>query len=113
MTSWQLDHPGQRAILSFDTLTSPAGETGTLQLKEGLLLLEAGCLHAAWKAFRDMPPPPHAAGEEPDNSNWLGYYRNALLWHLEAHGLAKDWSDTGRVASECRLPESRIRSSSR
>ena len=52
-----------------------------------------------------MPPPPHAAGEEPDNRNWLGYYRNALLWHLEAHGLAKDWSDTGRVASECRLPE--------
>src|SRR6185369_12818426 len=31
-------------------------------------------------------------------------YRNALLWHLESHGLAKDWNDTHDIASDCALP---------
>ena len=105
LTSWQADHWSQRASLSFDTLTSPAGEIGTAELKEGLLLLEAGCLHAAWKAFRDVALPLPAAAEGSGSGAWLGFYRNALLWHLEAHGLARDGSDAGRVAFECTLPE--------
>ena len=59
-------------------------------LSEALLLLEAGCLQAAWSAFRSGSAPvqfrDNPAAEE-DDAEWPAYLCSALLWTLRASTL--------------------------
>ncbi len=74
-----------------------------------LLLLEAGCLCATWKAFAakgtDQVASRTASDGEPAPSDWATFLRSALLWHLEYRGLAVDSDGERTLASTCELPD--------
>lgn len=106
LSSWQHDHPGRPAAVSLEIQAPPADAGDVSELNEGLLLLEAGSLRAAWHAVGTMGPRPQAARGEESNPAWQEFYRNALVWHLESHGLAKDWHTADGAVLECKLPES-------
>ena len=80
-------------------------------LAEALLLIEAGCLRAAWDAFRTRPtvvePPPldpDEAANETDES-WAPCLRSALFWHLVTRNLVREQDGVPRVTESCTLPE--------
>ncbi len=98
-TAWHLDrarHPSgielQSADISFDSADASLGEA--------LLLLEAGSLRAAWSALST-----HDSNGVTAGSSWQSYYRSALLWYLEARGLAVEHDGICQLAATCELPE--------
>lgn len=83
-----------------------ASETSKL-LAEAVLLLEAGCLRAAWAAFASLPKddPEEGTAAGTDDPAWTAYLRSALLWHLEARNLVVEQDGKRRAAAHCDLPE--------
>ena len=77
-------------------------------LEEAQLLLEAGCLRAAWEAFRGDGDRSAAVrrGSVPDGTEATqpAYLRASLLWHLETKGLASVRDDGLVPADNCSLP---------
>ena len=79
-------------------------------LAEALLLIEAGCLRAAWDAFRTRPTvvePPHGPDESADkgDESWSPFLRSALFWHLVTRNLVREHDGVPRVTESCTLPE--------
>jgi len=80
-------------------------------LAEALLLIEAGCLRAAWDAFRARPtvvePSPNGADESADKADesWSPFLRSALFWHLVTRNLVREQDGVPRVTESCTLPE--------
>ena len=110
MTTWQLDRAGAPTVLETTFTSCPVslGEKGALS--EALLLLEAGCLYAAWKAFVTMDGDFAAdvsdrSVDEPAAAGWVAFLRSALLWHLEYRGLAAERDGRRIVAESCDLPD--------
>jgi len=94
-------------------------EATASQVGEAALLMEAGCLGAAWQAFRNqissrLATTPGATanagshdvrfGMEPDDRSWPGHLRAALLWHLETRGLVGSREGTPVLSETCPLP---------
>jgi phthiocerol/phenolphthiocerol synthesis type-I polyketide synthase C len=108
-TAWRLDraeHPSELEPQS----TPVAFDGADSSLAEALLLLEAGCLRAAWNALAapDYLPLSRegSATESADAApSWQTYYRPALLWYLEARGLAVERDGRCELATTCELPE--------
>ncbi|MCF8531924.1 MAG: SDR family NAD(P)-dependent oxidoreductase [Reyranella sp.] len=103
--AWRLDRAGHPAVVGLpgETAALPAQAEGPLA--EGLLLLEAGCLRAAWTALgaaaaHDVAP----AGTDQD-AEWRAFLKSAVLWHLEANGLAVEQDGDRTLAAECELPD--------
>ncbi|MCA0305704.1 MAG: acyltransferase domain-containing protein, partial [Proteobacteria bacterium] len=96
---WQLDRPGAPSALVVPELPAPVADAG---LDEALLLIEAGCLRAAWEALRTGAPRP--AGE---SATWPDYLCAALSWHLETRGLGRPAASDAAASSPaetCALP---------
>jgi phthiocerol/phenolphthiocerol synthesis type-I polyketide synthase C len=92
-----LDRPGVR---SRARLPCPAaGAQDGSPLAEALLLLEAGSLRATWEACHERLD---AELAEDSQSSHLA---SALLWHLEARGLATERAGTLTPTETCDLPE--------
>lgn len=94
----------ERSQLSTSTATPPAA------LTEALLLLEAGCLRAAWGALNDATGnvfgQPHSSlTESGEDAAWLTFLRSALLWHLESKNLALEHDGVRTLMASCDLPE--------
>lgn len=109
MTAWQLDRAGERTALDYRSDADSAGSDYKMAFGEALLLLEAGCLRASWKAFaakgiEPIDTPSTAAGEA-DTPDWLAFLRSALLWHLEYCGLVLERDGERVLASSCELPD--------
>lgn len=109
MAAWRLDRAGEPTALA---CTSSAGATVRDErgaFGEALLLLEAGCLCATWKAFAakgiDLASSRAASNGEPAGSDWADFLRSALLWHLEYRGLAVERDGERRLAGTCELPD--------
>ena len=109
-TRWQLERPGKSSTLSLQT-TPPrepgdAKATAAAAAGEALLLLEAGCLRAAWEAFHGDAPANlrDALPAAETHCEWPAHLCSSLLWHLETKGLVVD--DQGRLAlaENCSLP---------
>ena len=113
-TRWQLARPGRSAV-SLPAVRDSQPGAGRAQAaaaaSEALLLLEAGCLRAAWEAFRgdtpaalrDPPAIDEADGDEADGE-WPAYLCSSLLWHLETKGLVVDDEGRPALAESCSLP---------
>ena len=93
-THWRLERPGKPSVMALRATgagtAAPTAAAEAAAASEALLLLEAGCLRAAWEGFqggeagdalRDAPPP---AETDPE---WPAYLCSSLLWHLETKGL--------------------------
>lgn len=109
MTTWRLDRAGGRSALDCASSAGAASSDEQEAFREALLLLEAGCLCATWKAFaargaRHAADDPASDGKAApsDSSTFL---RSALLWHLEYRGLAVDADGEKTLASACELPD--------
>lgn len=112
---WQLARSGMPSCLAphhADTAQTAAaaseGEAAEADAaSEGLLLLEAGCLRAAWEAFRGGPGG-GARREIPTakdtDAEWVAYLCSALLWHLETKGLVQDTDGAPALLESCDLP---------
>jgi len=84
-------------------------------LAEALLLLEGGCLRAAWAAVREAPRSAVATDSDvqEDSSSTeadgaaapQAFLRAALLWHLEAKNLVVERDGERIAAPTCDLPE--------
>jgi hypothetical protein len=106
----RLPRAGQPTPMRLPPASDDSPETSETSklLAEAVLLLEAGCLRAAWAAFAaaatDDPQAQGAAGEAGDPA-WTAYLRSALLWHLEARNLVVEQDGKRRAAADCDLPE--------
>jgi phthiocerol/phenolphthiocerol synthesis type-I polyketide synthase C len=113
---WRLPRPGEASeavALAGDfhagARANPAATSSGQELEDAQLLLDAGCLRAAWDAFRDgeaieaLRRRP-ACGDEPggdEEVEWPAYLCSALLWQLDTKGLiGKD----GAFGDSCPLP---------
>jgi phthiocerol/phenolphthiocerol synthesis type-I polyketide synthase C len=92
-----LDRPGIRSSAELLQLTDDTQEGSPLA--EALLLLEAGSLRATWEACRERLD---ATLAEDSQSSHLA---SALLWHLEARGLATERLGQLTPTENCDLPE--------
>jgi acyl transferase domain-containing protein/NADPH:quinone reductase-like Zn-dependent oxidoreductase/NADP-dependent 3-hydroxy acid dehydrogenase YdfG/acyl carrier protein len=109
MTDWQLDRAGERTALDCLPDAGSAATDDKMAFGEALLLLEAGCLRAAWKAFaaKGIEPldAPSTAASEADTPDGVSFFRSALLWHLEYRGLVVERDGERILASTCELPD--------
>lgn len=113
----QLDRAGHPASASAlpEQLdhASAAADPAAAALAEALLLLEGGCLRAAWAAVHESmsqaasPPvdshdnPIEAGGATPQGA----FLRTALLWHLETRNLVVERDGMRTATPTCDLPE--------
>ncbi|MBX9699376.1 MAG: acyltransferase domain-containing protein, partial [Acetobacteraceae bacterium] len=110
-SQWRQERPGKPSVVTLrpanPATASPDTATGVAATNEALLLLEAGCLRAAWEAFQgggtssalqDMPP---ASETDPE---WPAYLCSSLLWHLETKGLVAESDGVPALAETCSLP---------
>ena len=106
MTAWRLDRIGGASVLDGRAASCPAACDEKNAFSEALLLLEAGCLYAAWKAFAamDAREASERRDDESADSRWMTCLRSALLWHLEYRGLAVERDGRRIVAENCDLP---------
>ncbi|MBM3649889.1 MAG: SDR family NAD(P)-dependent oxidoreductase, partial [Alphaproteobacteria bacterium] len=106
---WHLERPGEPSVVALPgTDVAPNSRAAeAAAVNEALLLLEAGCLRAAWEAFHDgdalvgrrnRPPETEAAVD------WPTYLCSSLLWHLETKGLVSDDAGQLTLADNCSLP---------
>jgi acyl transferase domain-containing protein/NADPH:quinone reductase-like Zn-dependent oxidoreductase/acyl carrier protein/short-subunit dehydrogenase len=108
--TWHLERAGRPVPAGIAVAAvTPAGKQAATSA-EGLLLLEAGCLRAAWDALSAAGIWPREASETADASRENGptpaqYLKSALLWHLELRGLAVDDGARRRLAQSCGLPD--------
>lgn len=104
--AWRLDRAGRTSVLGL-----PAGQTTHAEsqsdspLAEGMMLLEAGCLGAAWSALGDAMSPVASPTEGGGAIDWQPFLCSAVLWHLEVNGLAVEQDGERRLAAECNLPD--------
>ncbi|GEP58632.1 type I polyketide synthase [Reyranella soli] len=109
MTTWRLDRAGERSAVACMSSTGATSSDEKNTFGEALLLLEAGCLCATWKAFAaqgtEQATPRTASEGEPAPPDWATFLRSALLWHLEYRGLAVDSDGARTLASTCELPD--------
>ena len=107
-TYWQLDRSGEASVVVLRSPIVAAEGTadGADSTSEALLLMEAGCLRAAWDAF-------HSGGDEAlrnmadaddDDVKWPAYLCSALLWHLETKGLVHQDQGAQVLSESCSLP---------
>ncbi|MDP1961148.1 MAG: type I polyketide synthase, partial [Reyranella sp.] len=103
--AWRLDRAGDPAVVGLpgETAALPAQAEGPLA--EGLLLLEAGCLRAAWTALGAASAHDVAPAESDPEAEWRAFLKSAVLWHLEANGLAVEQDGDRALAAECELPD--------
>lgn len=100
-TAWRLERAHRRQELALPA--AAIADDADPALGEALLLLEAGCLRAAWQAVgRSVPASTEGADAMPA---WQAYYRPALLWYLESKGLAVERDGTVELAPACDLPD--------
>ena len=102
---WRLDRAGDPAVVSLpgETAALPAKPEGPLA--EGLLLLKAGCLRAAWTALGAAEAHDEAPAESDREAEWRPFLKSAVLWHLEANGLAVEQDGDRALAATCELPD--------
>ncbi|MGD9883752.1 MAG: SDR family NAD(P)-dependent oxidoreductase, partial [Reyranella sp.] len=102
----RLDRAGRTAVLCL-----PAGSQARLEdrpdgpLAEGTMLLEAGCLRAAWTALSGTTLAGATPKESRGEGEWQAFQHSAVLWHLEVNGLAVEQHGERRLAAECNLPD--------
>src|SRR5262249_62013475 len=102
--AWRLERAAQVAPLipAHPARQALDQESGTTA--EGFLLLEAGCLRAAWDtlsgAGTSLPPQ-----TQDDARASTAYLRSALLCHLELRGLAVETAGQRRLTESCELPD--------
>ena len=107
---WRLDRPGKESIVTLadrgQSVPKRANGAAT-RVSEALLLLEAGCLRAAWEAFdagrADDSLREQASIEQTDEA-WPAYLSSSLLWHLETKGLVTDNHGVPTLVESCTLP---------
>lgn len=107
-THWRQERPGKPSVATLRAAAAPpTAENGVAATSEALLLIEAGCLRAAWEAFdgsgtagalQDQPLPAESEAE------WPAYLCSSLLWHLETKGLAVETDGVPALAKSCSLP---------
>ncbi|MFZ5784091.1 MAG: type I polyketide synthase [Pseudomonadota bacterium] len=106
---WQLARAGTPSTIAFAEadLAAAVAAAAATDLGDALLLVEAGCLRAAWEAFRqERRPSDGRAGtgssrEAPAGAPepaWPAYLCAALLWQLESKGLISTSRDTAAAA---------------
>jgi len=105
---WRLDRPGDASPLAVMEGDFDAGIAAAQpgDLEEAQLLLEAGCLRAAWEAFRgeDAVAPVRQGAQDEEGSMWTAYLCASLLWQLETKGLVTNNDGTLALAESCTLP---------
>ncbi len=107
---WRLERTGTRSSVTLGAAKAAptaAQATAAAAVSEGLLLLEAGCLRAAWEAFQGgraggaLIETPAAADNDLE---WPAYLCSSLLWHLETKGLVADVAGAPSLVESCDLP---------
>lgn len=120
-TDWRHDRPGRDSRLKIPGAPGKNKGHAPSPLNEALLLVEAGCLQAAWKALSarggadgslgslNDPAPAtsrdNSTDETPAQRDWQPFYRNALFWYLEGKGLAIERAGTQVLSNTCDLPD--------
>ncbi|SKA25916.1 Acyl transferase domain-containing protein [Enhydrobacter aerosaccus] len=102
VSEWVHDRPGTTSLL-VPTPFATADTAATASFDEANLLLNAGCLRAAWKALSMQ-----SSSEQLDDAlqpDWLPFLRSSLFWHLESRGLAGEQEGRRIFAASCELPE--------
>jgi acyl transferase domain-containing protein/NADPH:quinone reductase-like Zn-dependent oxidoreductase/acyl carrier protein len=104
--AWRLDRAGRASVLGLPAEATDRSE-GPVDgaLAEAMMLLEAGCLRAAWVAVGDAPSPQQSPAENDGAAEWPAFLRSAVLWHLEVNDLAVERDGTLDLAPECNLPD--------
>jgi len=104
--AWRLDRAGQAAVVGLPAeMPGLPGNQPGKPLGEGLMLLEAGCLRAAWTALGDATSRDSAPTESDREHEWQSFLRSAVLWHLETSGLAVEQDGERTLAEKCDLPD--------
>lgn len=103
------DRPGRNAAVSIDSdaLRYGASLVEAEASEEPQLLLEAGCLRAAWDVFhtRGTSTPDRRRNTETETGcDWPDYLRASLLWQLETKGLLQPIGEKLPSADQCTLP---------
>lgn len=114
LTPWRLDEAGAPAIATLTSSPQIPFLNGKIDdiasLKEGLLLVEAGSLRAAWTSLSKDPVSEGAPARDDDDAttvseHWPAFVRSALLWHLESRNLVVESGGVREIAATCELPE--------
>lgn len=104
--AWRLDRAGRAVVLGLPAVrTAPTEGQPDGPLAEGMMLLEAGCLRAAWMVLGGTTSSPASPTRSGDAIDWQPFLRSAVLWHLELNGLALDEDGERRLTAECNLPD--------
>jgi len=110
-----LDRPGRASSVDGPPLERVAsaadGDSPGASAPSSSVLIEAACLRMAWSASgpgaiaapSDLPPSP--ASQEGDKPPWLPFLRSALLWYLDAKGLASHDHVRATPMPTCDLPD--------
>ncbi len=107
-TPWHLERPGSPSVfvLRDTTVMTDVVTDGADSTSEALLLMEAGCLRAAWDAFHGGGPNALRAVAPASDGDveWPAYLCSVLLWHLETKGLVNQDQGIPVLAESCGLP---------
>ena len=107
-TSWRMDRAGMPTSLAL-TLADRHADEESGSMGEAALLLEAGCLRAAWEALTAVQAAGKSTtvsgtGEDKGPSTPAAFLRSALLWHLELRGLAYEEDGERKLTEACEVP---------